>query len=209
MKLLQRRNSFWTSNQKLSRANKHKHLDQLIKNIIPLTKISRLLLHIWKWRKILSTKIMDIINKQDKSPEIIWLIEKRQEKTEADNLRFKFDSNFNRKVWVPRRPNEGGRDEVVAIDLGLLFRSKERNRWGGGYFEFNEPIASTSTERNQQQTTQNGSNFEEGGAARPAASFPKLRSERLRYRLKDNSQFPGQPHDRKAKICKHRSGGQS
>ena len=93
---------------------------------------------------------MDNINKEDKSPEILRLLEKRQEIIEPGNRRLNFDSNLYRKVWVPRRLDKRGRYEVAAVDLELLFRNCGKNRWGGGYFEFNEPKASTSTERKKE-----------------------------------------------------------
>ena len=71
---------------------------------------------------------MDIINRREKSPVTPRLIQKRQEKTKSGNLWLKFDSNLNRKVWVPRQTDKTGRDEVAAIDLELLFRDNEKNR---------------------------------------------------------------------------------
>ena len=41
---------------------------------------------------------MDIMNKREKSPENLRLIEKRQESTKPGNLRFKFDSNLSQKI---------------------------------------------------------------------------------------------------------------
>ena len=117
-------------------------------------------------------KTMDIINKRDKSPENFGLIEKQQELTEATNLRFKFDSNLNRKVWVPRRPDKRGRDEMAAVNLESLVRNNERNRSGGEHFEFIEPRASKSTKRNRQESTEDVSSNEESEVARPTASFP-------------------------------------
>ena len=46
---------------------------------------------------------------------------KREEITKPGNFLFKFDSNMNGKIWVPRRPDSRGRDEVAAIDLELIF----------------------------------------------------------------------------------------
>ena len=104
-------------------------------------------------------------------PATVWLIEKCQEIIKPGDLRFNFDSNFNRKVWVPRRPDKRGRDEVAVIDVEILFRNQEKKTWGGGYFEFNEPRASTSTERNRQESTENVSSTEESEVARPTGSF--------------------------------------
>ena len=62
-------------------------------------------------------KVMEIMNKRKKSSETLRLIERRKKITQQGNLRFKFDSGLTRKVWVPRRPDKRGRDEVVEIDL--------------------------------------------------------------------------------------------
>ena len=75
--------------------------------------------------------IMDIMNKQDKSPEILQSKEKRQDVAKPANLRLKIDSTLNQKVWVPRLPDDRRRDEVVEIDLKILLRNNERSRlWG-------------------------------------------------------------------------------
>ena len=80
---------------------------------------------------------MEIINRRERSPETVRLIERCKQITKRGNLQFNFDSSSNRKVWVPQRPDKGGKDEEAAIDLDHLFRNNEKNRWGGGYFEFN------------------------------------------------------------------------
>ena len=60
-------------------------------------------------------KVMEIINKREKSPET-------------------FDSiltaiKTGKYGSTDDRTKEGGRDEVAAIDLELLFRNNEKNRW--------------------------------------------------------------------------------
>ena len=74
--------------------------------------------------------VMEIINKLEKSPETIQLNEKRKDITKHGNLRFKFDSSLNRNVWVPRRPDKRGRDEMATICLEFLLPKIEDNRWG-------------------------------------------------------------------------------
>ena len=118
-----------------------------------------------------------IINKQEKSPETLRLIARRKEITKPGNLRFKFDSSLSRKVWVPRRPNKRGRDEVAEIDLELLFRNNEKNRWGGGYFEFNELKPSSSKGKpntSEQYTTEPEpiSSTEENEVAKSSSDIP-------------------------------------
>ena len=71
---------------------------------------------------------MDNFSKKEKSPEILRLRENLQEITKPGNLRLKYGSNSNQKVWVLRRPDKRGKDEVVAIDLELQFRNSEGNR---------------------------------------------------------------------------------
>ena len=61
---------------------------------------------------------------------------------------------------------------MAAFDLEILFENNERNRWGGGYFEINEPRASTSTENYQQESTENVSSTEQSETARLTACFP-------------------------------------
>ena len=114
----------------------------------------------------------DIINIRNRRRESLRLIKKRQKITKPSKLRFDLDSNLNRKVWVPRQPDKRGTVEVAAIDLELLFRNNEKNRWSGGYLEFNEQRVSTSTERNRQEFTENVSSTEGSEVARPTASFP-------------------------------------
>ena len=178
MKSLHRRPFFRTVNQKISRANELKN--QVLKNYNLIDKIDKFAFtyskiekqfareyHHWGAKK----KVMDIIIKWGKMPATVWLIEKCQEMIKPGDLRFNFDSNFNRKVWVPRRPDKRGRDEVAVIDVEILFRNQEKNRWCGGYFEFKEPRASTSTMRNRQESSENVSSTEESEVARPTGSF--------------------------------------
>ena len=121
-------------------------------------------------------KIKDIIYKREKSPETLRLIDRRQETTKASNLRFKLVKSLNRKVWLHRRTGKRGRNEVAIIDLDLFFRD-ERNRWGGGNFELNEPTASTNTKRNtsskrsKQELSENVLSIGEGEVVRPTISF--------------------------------------
>ena len=69
---------------------------------------------------------MKILNKREQSLETLRLFEKCKEITEPGKLVFHFDNSLNKKsVWVPRRQDNRGRDEVTAIDLELLFRNNE------------------------------------------------------------------------------------
>ena len=60
---------------------------------------------------------------------------------------------------------------MAAIDLELLFRNNEKNRWGGGYFEFSEPKASSSTEQSKHEP-ENVWGTEESDVVKPSADFP-------------------------------------
>ena len=73
---------------------------------------------------------MNIINKKDIISKTLRLVEAQQEISEPGNIRFNFDSNLNRNFCVPRRPDKRGRrDDITSIDLELLFRNSENNRW--------------------------------------------------------------------------------
>ena len=92
-------------------------------------------------------KVMEIVNRREKSTETLRLNERRKEFTKPGNLRFKFESSLNKKVWVRQRQDKRGRDEVAAFDLELRFPNNERNRLGGCYFDFNEPKPSSIKEK--------------------------------------------------------------
>ena len=115
-------------------------------------------------------KSRSLLNKTE-APKFFGYLKKKQEVTKPGSLRFEFDSNLNRKVLVFMRPDKRGTNGVAAIDSRLLFRDNWRNRLGGGYFEFNEPMASTSTDRNRQESTKNVSSTYEREVVRPAANF--------------------------------------
>ena len=92
---------------------------------------------------------MDIINKRKKVSETLQFKEGRQNIRKRGNHRLIFDSNSIKKIWVPKRLDKRRRGNVAAIDSELLFRNNEKKRWDGGYFEINEPRASSSTEQNK------------------------------------------------------------
>ena len=80
-------------------------------------------------------------------------------------------SNLNRKIWIPRRPDKKEREDVAAIDSKPLFRNIEKNRWGGGYFKFNEPKTSSGMEQNKNEP-ENVSTTEESDVVKPSTNFP-------------------------------------
>ena len=109
-----------------------------------------------KWQKYLNydhhhwganRKMLGFINKREKSPETLRLIDRLKEIIKPGNHRFKFDSTIDRKVWLPQRPKKWGTDEVAGIDLELLFRRNVKNQWGERYFEIIEPKLRSSKEK--------------------------------------------------------------
>ena len=59
----------------------------------------------------------------------------------------------------------------MSIDLALSLRNNEKNRWDGGFFEFNESRGNTSTERHKEKF-ENVSSTEKDDVVRPTANFP-------------------------------------
>ena len=117
-----------------------------------------------------NSKIMDETNKSDNCPETYRLVMKRQEITKPEKLWFRIHGNLNRKMWLPRRPGRRRRDVMASSYLELLFRNNEKNRWGGGCFEINEPSAGTRTERKKQEP-ENVSSTAKCDVVRPTANF--------------------------------------
>ena len=91
---------------------------------------------------------MDVIIKRHKSPETLRLIEKRQEITKCGNLRFKFDSHLNQKVWALKQQDRRGRDEVETIILELMFIKREKKQI--------TPVGISSSTNQGQARVQNG-----------------------------------------------------
>ena len=66
---------------------------------------------------------MYVINKRHNCPKSLRLDQKRQEIPSNENIGFKSDSNFNRKVWVPRIPVNRGIDVVASLRIGIKERT--------------------------------------------------------------------------------------
>ena len=81
---------------------------------------------------------------------ISWRKENKKKQKPGD-YQFNFDSFIYWKLWVKRKLNKGGIDEVVAISSEQRFWKNERNQWGGRCFETNDQISYTSTENNRQE----------------------------------------------------------
>ena len=185
MILLQRKNSFRTLIEKILRANERRQLDKKTKTITFLRKLTSFFgdsnmeqIFPYKYHKWGANKIMDIINKQSKSPQTLRLTENRLEKTKPGNLQFSFDSNLTRDMWVPRRPDWRRRDEVFAIDLELLFKNKERNKRA----IFRVQRAERKHECREEPTKIHRNFVKHRGkrSSTPDSQFPLFRSEKLR-----------------------------
>ena len=53
-----------------------------------------------------TAEIMEIIKRRRKSPETLRLLERRSEISRPGTMRRKFDTNAQRQIWVPSRPNK-------------------------------------------------------------------------------------------------------
>ena len=197
--------------QKNSRANNHKQSIQLEETLIPLIKLTTLISKIRKWKNgsITITTIGEQVRKW-------WISSTRERKVrlvnrkaagnhKPKNFRFKFDSNLNRKVWVPRLLDKPWRDEGAAIDQEVLFRNTEKNRWGGGYFVFNEPKVSSSTAQNKKEPGPVSSKHRREWGGKNFVQFSHRGPQRLWYRRKHDTLYSSQPCDWKTENEERRS----
>ena len=120
-------------------------------------------------------------------------------------LWYKFDSKLNPHLRLPRRPDKRGRDEVATIDLKQLLRNIEKNRCGGGHFEFNEPKTSSSTDQNK-NAAEKVSNTEESEVVKRSVNFPIVNLKNYDIAEKNDTLFLGQPRHRKTKDYEHPTG---
>ena len=79
-------------------------------------------------------EVMDIIRRQNNSPETRRLVEQRNALSRPGTLRRRYDHQTQRTVFAPSRPNKRSREEIAEIDAELIRRA---NRLGGGY----QPLA--------------------------------------------------------------------
>ena len=94
---------------------------------------------------------MDIIDKRDNSPKTVQLVEREQEISEPGSILFIINSNLNRRILVPRRPNKRSREEVDSKDLQLVLRNNGKNWRGVRHFEYYGQRASSITEEERQK----------------------------------------------------------
>ena len=96
---------------------------------------------------------MRIINRRDNSPETKELVERRIELTRPGHMRHQCHKKLDREILLPRRPNDGDREEMKRIDIRLRRKEECRNtHLGGRYFkDFGDkipPAAGSTTETN-------------------------------------------------------------
>ena len=75
-------------------------------------------------------EIMDIIRRRNNSPETRRLVEQRNALSRPGTLRRRYDTQTQRTIFAPSRPNKRSREEIAEIDAELIRRA---NRLGGGY----------------------------------------------------------------------------
>ena len=102
-------------------------------------------------------EIMDIIRKRNKSPETRRLVERREALAKPGTMRRRYDTQSQRMIFTPSRPNKKSRDEIAEIDAEFTQRA---HRIGGGYRplqpeeeEEEEPEAPEEGELQNEQNT--------------------------------------------------------
>ena len=91
-----------------------------------IEKMNRENLYHWEATR----EIMDIIRKRNKSPETRRLVEGREALAKPGTMRKRYDTQSQRMVFTPSRPNTRSREEIAEIDAELTQRA---HRIGGGY----------------------------------------------------------------------------
>ena len=84
--------------------------------------------NLYHWRE--TREIMDIIRKRNKSTETRRLVERREALAKPGTMRRRYDTQSQRMIFTPSRPNKRSREEIVEIDAELTQRA---HRNGGGY----------------------------------------------------------------------------
>ena len=68
-------------------------------------------------------EIMDIIRKRNKSPETRRLVERREALANPGFMRRRYDTQSQRIIFTPSRPNKRSREEIAEIDAELTQRA--------------------------------------------------------------------------------------
>ena len=121
-------------------------------------------------------EIMDIIRKRNKSPETRRLVERREALAKPGTMRRRYDTQSQRMIFTPSRPNKRSREEIAEIDAELTQRA---HRISGGYrpqqpeeeeeVEEEEPEA---PEEGELQTEQNTVDTEEDSVIMRGDNLP-------------------------------------
>ena len=75
-------------------------------------------------------EIMEIIRRQNNSPETRRLVKQRNQLSRPGTLRRRYNHYTQRTVFAPSRPNKRSREEIAEIDADVMRRA---NRLGSGY----------------------------------------------------------------------------
>ena len=117
-------------------------------------------------------QILESITRRNKSPETRRLVERREALAKPGTMRRRYDTQSQRMIFTPSRPNKRSCEEIVELDAELTQRA---NRIGGGYRpiqveeEEEEPEAPKEGEL---QAEQNTVDTEEDSVIMPRDNLP-------------------------------------
>ena len=116
-------------------------------------------------------EIMDIIRKRNKSPETRRLLERREDLAKPGTMRRRYDTQSQRMIFTPSRPNKRSREEIAEIDAELTQRA---HRIGGGYrpLQPEEEEEPEAPEEGELQTEQNTVDIEEDSVIMRGDNLP-------------------------------------
>ena len=114
---------------------------------------------------------MDIIRIRNKSPETRRLVERREALAKPGTTRRRFDTQSQRMIFAPSRPNKRSREEIAEIDAELTQRA---HRIGGGYrpLQPEEEEEQEAPEEGELQTEQNTVDTEEDSVIMRGDNLP-------------------------------------
>ena len=94
-------------------------------------------------------EIMDVTTKRNKSPETRRLVERREALAKPGIMRRRYDTQSQRMIFTPSRPNKRSREEIAEIDAELTERA---HQIGGGY----RPLQSEIEEEEEPEAPEEG-----------------------------------------------------
>ena len=116
---------------------------------------------------------MEIIRRRNKIPETRRLVERGETFTKPGTMRRRYDTQSQRMIFTPSRPNKRSRDEIAEIDAELTQRAK---RIGGGYqpkqVEEEEEEEPEAPEEGELQAEQNTVDIEEDSVIMRGDNLP-------------------------------------